>query len=144
MNKKQLTIAWVLLFFLLGGCSKHLSLTKVQQEAIEKLVAEEGTMGIPPNIIEVDLNKDGKKEDIVICERPPHHSGVKVVKFNGDKAEVIFEHFSNTAETQFKIINNIPTLIFEESDYTPDYATGKRYKEIYQWDGKTFKLQSEK
>lgn len=120
--------------------SKSASLTLAQKKAIKKIVDED--LGIDPHTTEVDLNKDGQKEVIVIYGRFPHHSNVEVIKFDGDKTNILFEEASNTPNIIFKIIKKIPTLIIEQSDYTPCYETGKIHKEIYQWDGKTFKLKS--
>ena len=90
---------------------------------------------------EFDLYKDGRKEAIVIYAFGTHQSGARVIRFdNKNNPEIIFEHVTNTANTEFKIINGIPTLIFVESGYVPDYATGKRYKKTYKWNGKEFRL----
>jgi len=60
------------------------------------------------------------------------------VRFKGDEMEIIFEHGSGTPNRQFKIVEGNPTFIFEESDYEPNYNAGKRYEEVFQWDGKKF------
>jgi len=116
--------------------AKLTGFSKAQEEAIRKIIAEENPMMF--DIKEIDLDEDGQSEIVFTYSVGAHSSGAKVIKFSGDEPIVLFEHGSSTLNTQFKIVGNVPTLIFEESDLTPDYNTGKRYEEIYRWDGKMF------
>ncbi|MDD5348308.1 MAG: hypothetical protein PHT59_06830 [Candidatus Omnitrophica bacterium] len=88
--------------------------------------------------IRYDLDADGKNEYLLMFSTGKHSSRVKVIKFFGKTGTVIFEHVASTPNTQFRLFEGVPTLIFEESTYEPDYAAGARYKDYYAWDGSTF------
>ncbi len=120
---------------------KQASLTTEQQEIIKGIVKSDETI-VSYKTELFDLDKDGQNEAIIIFQLPPHLSGAEVIRFNKDKADTIFYRTCSTPSTEFKVIDGIPSLIFTESDYTPDYARGKWYKEVYQWNGKTFSPQS--
>jgi len=112
-------------------------LFKTQQETIKNILNEIGDVG-SYSTKEFDLDGDGKKEAIVIYARGTHHSGVKVMRFDGDKADIIFNESCSTPNADFKIVKGVPTIMLEDSDYGLDYATGKRHKRTYRWDGKNF------
>jgi len=116
---------------------KHSSLSAAQKETIKKIIDDESFVTMN-DTVEIDLDKDGKNEAIVIYVAGAHSSGAKVIKFSNSEPEIIFQHGSSTPNTEFKLLEGTPTLIFEESDYPPSYTIGRRYEEIYQWDGKTF------
>jgi len=139
MNKKQLIVVWLIVFsFLFLPLDRAFSISDNYKKAIDEIMEEDGIVSNAYWVEEFDLDKDGQKEIIAKYIMGAHSSGVKVIKFHEDKPVILFDRGSGTPNTEFKIVNNIPTLIFEESDYKPDYNTGKRYEEIYQWDGKKF------
>jgi hypothetical protein len=140
MNKKHLFVAWMMLSLLLGGCAtvdKRSSFSTAQQEAIKNIINEIGDAW-SYNTQEYDLDCDGRKEAIVIYVRGTHHSGAKVLKFDGDKAEIIFDESCSTSNVDFKIVRGVPTIVLEDSDYDPDYDTSKRHKRTYRWNDKSF------
>lgn len=137
MNKKQLIFIWTALFCLISGCT---TLNKSHQNTIKKIMKKE--LAWFYKIKPIDLDKDGEKEAVVIYAFGTHHSGVKVIKFSGEKTDILFEDTSATPNIEFKIYKGTPIIIVEESEYAPDYASSRRYKKIYQWDGKTFKIKN--
>ena len=137
MNRQQLITFYAILFLLLS-LDTAFSLTDSHNRAVNEIMEKDGVVTGAYSVEEVDLDKDGQNETVVTYITGLHHTGAKVIKFDGDKPVVLFEHGCSTPNARFEIVNNIPTLIFEESNYTPDYATGKRYEETYRWDGKTF------
>lgn len=140
MAQKHPAYLWIVLILATGCATQNgiIHLTSAQKTIINKLTTDE--LAVHSEIKEIDLDKDGKVEAVVICGTSAHSSVAKVIKFNNEEAEIIFEHYSNTPATEFKIINGLPTLTFEKSLYIPDYATAKRQKEIYQCDGKNWNL----
>ena len=159
MNKKLLILSWVIgLSFLLINyvrADNHEEVARIQQQVIERIMSEDlaDLNGIQKesirkiiteedptlfNIERIDLDRNGVNEVIFTYVSGAHSSGAKVVRFNGNELQIIFQHGSTTSNTEFEVINNIPMLIFEESDYTPDYNSGKRFKEIYRWNGEIF------
>lgn len=139
MNKKQLiTVLLIIFFFLSLPLDSAFSLSDSRKKAIDEIMDADGVVTNAYWVEEFDLDNDGQKEIIAKYIIGAHSSGVKVIKFQNDKPVILFDRGSGTPNTRFEIINNIPTLIFEESDYKPDYNTGKRYEEMYRWDGETF------
>ncbi|MCX7927369.1 MAG: hypothetical protein N2606_04460 [Candidatus Omnitrophica bacterium] len=111
-------------------------------EAIRTIMLGEPTKKY--NTIKYDLDQDGRNEYLVTYRTGKHTGRIKVIKFFGRQAKVIFEYISNTDNIQFRLFSNVPTLIFQQTTYNPDYASGQRYYEIYQWDGTTFQLTEKK
>lgn len=90
------------------------------------------------SVDEFDFDKDGQNEAILTFAAGVHSSGAKVIRFTDDGYKYIFEHGSSAPNVEYKVIDDVPTFIFEESDYEPDYASGKRYEERYVWNGADF------
>jgi hypothetical protein len=128
----------ILGLFLLSSYAECVATDLTQHDIIKKIMDEEGALFYDTK--QFDLDRDRINEFIVTYYYGLHHRGIKVIKFEDDKSIILFEQTTNTPMINFEIINNVPTIILEVSDYTPDYATGGTYKEMYQWDGKTFKL----
>ena len=138
MNKKQITtgfrikILFVLTLFLLSGC---ITTSKAPEPQVKKRVLDD--VLVFRDLQQVDLDNDGKKEIVAIYAAAVNSSGVKVIKFDKDKGDVVFERvFNNTPNVKFVMKDNIPSLVVEE--------TGKirrcKLKSIYRWDGKAFTL----
>ena len=91
---------------------------------------------------QIDLDKDGEKEIVAIYMTGANSSGVKVIKFSGERGNVIFERIFDTPDTRFEMMEAIPTIIVEEKVQVPGCGR-TRLKSIYSWDGKAFVLELE-
>jgi len=111
-----------------------------EQEKIVKEIVPEGNSYAIQQIAAIDLDNDKVNEAVVIYFYGAHSSGAKVIKFQDGKGVVIFEHETGTPVTEFDVIDNVPTITFEQSDFKPDYVSGGRFRDIYRWNGKDFKL----
>jgi len=138
MNKKQMTagfrttILFVSTLFLLSGC---VTTSKAPKPEVRKRVL--GDVLVFRDLQQVDLDNDGTKDIIAIYSTTLNSSGVKVIKFDKDKGDVVFERvFNNPPNVKFMMQDNIPNLIVEETIQ----ATGRKLKSIYRWDGKAFTL----
>ena len=115
MNKKQITtgfrikILFVLILFLLSGCA---TTSKEPEPQVRKGVLDD--VLVFRDLQQVDLDNDGKKEIVAIYATAVNSSGVKVIKFDKDKGDVVFERvFNNPPNVKFMMEDNIPTLIVE-------------------------------
>ena len=138
MNKKQITtgfrmrILFVLILFLLSGCA---TTSKAPKPEVRKRVLDD--VLVFRDLQQVDLDNNGTKDIIAVYSTNVNSSGVKVIKFDKDKGDVVFEHvFNSPPNVKFVMEDNIPTLIVEETIQ----ATGRKLKSIYRWDGKAFTL----
>ena len=138
MNKRQITagfrikILFVLTLFLLSGC---VTTSKAPKPQVKKSVLDD--VLVFRDLQQVDLDNDGTKDIIAIYSTTLNSSGVKVIKFDKDKGDVVFERvFNNPPNVKFMMEDNIPTLIVEETIQ----ATGRKLKSIYRWNGKAFTL----
>ncbi len=134
VTKKEIS-GLILLVFLLSGCA-----TNQQLGVIKSLIGDENMQSASDgaHIDEIDLDSDGQQEFVATYPAGAHGSWAQVFKFVDGKPLSIFEGFSNTPNTEFRVIEDAPTIILEQSDYEPDYVSGHRYKEFYRWDGKAF------
>ena len=138
MNKKQITagfrikILFVLTLFLLSGC---VTTSKAPKPEVKKRVLDD--VLVFRDLQQIDLDNNGTKDIIAVYSTNVNSSGVKVIKFDKDKGDVVFERvFNNPPNVKFVMEDNIPTLIVEET--IP--ATGRKLKSIYRWNGKAFTL----
>lgn len=124
--------SWLLLLgFFLSGCgSSH-------QRTLNRLIEEDGGSTIS-NIESVTLPPAGMLAYVLLYPVGAHASRVQVVAFRKEKPIILFESGSGTPNTDFRIEQGVPTIILEQSDYNPDYVTGKRSREFYAWNGATF------
>ena len=83
----------------------------------------------------VDFTGDGKKEIVAVYSAKKNTSGVKVIKFDGSTAEIMYVNIFTAPNTKFEVKKGIPTISLEELDP----VSGLRLKRIYCWDGKTFR-----
>lgn len=112
------------------------SFSDQQKKILQNIVNEEELMMYL--IDEFDFDENGQNEAVITYSSGAHSSGAKVIRFTDEGYEVIFERGSGTPNTQFEVVDGIPTFTFEESDFEPDYASGGRYEVIYLWNGKEF------
>jgi len=137
MNKRQITdgfrikILFVLTLFLLSGC---VTTPKASKPEVRKGVLDD--VLVFRDLQQVDLDNDGTKDIIAVYSTALNLSGVRVIKFDKDKGDVVFERVFNTPNVKFMMEDNIPTLIVEETIQ----AAGRKLKNIYRWDGKAFTL----
>ncbi len=135
MDKRQIRgvfrikILFVLMLFLLSGC---ITTPKASEPQAKKRVLDD--VLVFRDLQQVDLDNDGKKEIVAIYATVVNSNGVKVIKFDNEKGEVVFERVFNSQNLKFVMNGNIPTLIVEE--IIP--ATGSKLKSIYHWNGKAF------
>jgi len=127
-------ILFVLMLFLLSGCVTPPKLKPLKPQA--RSSALDGVL-VFRDLEQVDLDKDGKKEIVAIYTAGANSSGVKVIKFYGDKGDVIFERIFNTPNVKFAIKDNNPCLIVEVTEQATGCTT-HRLKGVYRWDGKVF------
>lgn len=113
--------------------------TAEQEKIIHEIVPEGNSYAIQ-QIVAIDLDNDKTNEAVVIYFYGAHSSGAKVIKFQDGKGVVMFEHETGTPVTEFDVVDNIPTITFEQSDFKPDYVSGGRFQDIYRWNGKKFEL----
>ena len=137
MDKKQITssfkikIVFVLILFLISGC-----VTSKTPKPVAKQGVLDDVLAFR-DLQQIDLDNDGKKEIVAIYAAAADSSGVKVIKFDKDKGDVVFERvFNSPPNVKFVMEDNIPTLIVEETIQ----ATGRKLKSIYRWNGKAFTL----
>src|SRR3989338_5270625 len=118
MNKKLLILSWVIgLSFLLINyvrADNHEEVARIQQQVIERIMSEDlaDLNGIQKesirkiiteedptlfNIERIDLDRNGVKEVIFTYVSGAHSSGAKVVRFNGNELQIIFQHGSTTS-----------------------------------------------
>lgn len=124
-------ILFVSVLFLLSACATAPKAPQLQPRkgALDDVSAFR-------DLQQIDLDNDGIKEIVAIYATPANSSGVKVIKFDKGKGDVLFEHvFTSSPNVKFVIQENTPTLIVEET--IP--AAGSKFKSIYRWDGKVFR-----
>ncbi len=125
---------WLLLCLPLAGCvSSH-------QRTLSRLIDEDGGDRNLSHIESVVLPPRGEPAYVLLYATGVHASRVQVASFRKGKPTVLFAGGSNTPDTDFRMEYGVPTIILEQADYQPDYATGKRSREFYAWNGTTFTL----
>lgn len=154
MGKKQIidiyriTLLFLMLFFICG-CStakkKTMPLTVPQQKEVSKyksIVKERmhaknkltwDVMAFR-DLQQIDLDNDGEKDIVAVYTHSLNCSGVKVIKVNKDKGEVVFRQIFISPNTKIKIKDGVPMIIVRDVNLFG--ALGLR--KIYLWNGKTF------
>jgi len=107
-------------------------------EAIERTIAEEAGSQNLCAVSRIDLDGDGSDEAVFTFMVGSHGSQVRAVSWNGSRERILFGSGSNTPNTDFVRVNDIPAIVLEQSDYAPDYVLGVRTQQVYLWDGRTF------
>ncbi len=130
---REIKILFIIIFLLGlgGGCST----TPPHKKETKKGMMDDVLFF--RDLQQVDLDKDGEKEIIAIYATGVNSSGVKVIKFDKDRGNVIFERIFNTPNTKFEMKKGIPVIKFEEIGR----VAGRRVKGAYCWDGKAFVLE---
>ncbi len=138
--KFKYIITFLGMFFIFGNILAQENPFTLEQDKIIHEIVKEGNSYVIQQIAAIDLDNDKINEAVVVYFFGAHSSGAKVIKFHDAKGVVIFEHETGTPVTEFDVIDNIPTITFEQSDLKPDYVSGGRYHEIYRWNGRKFEL----
>ena len=130
---REIRILFIIIFLLglAGGCST----TPPHKKEAKKGFMDDVSSFL--DLQEIDLDKDGTKEIIAIYATGVNSSGVKVIKFDKEGGNIIFERIFNTPNTKFEMRKGIPVIKFEETGQ----AAGRRVKGAYRWDGKAFVLE---
>ncbi|MFH1269492.1 MAG: hypothetical protein ABIH75_00345 [Candidatus Omnitrophota bacterium] len=140
MGKRQIrsilikSFPFVLILFFLSACatSSRSPKTGAKSKILHDVV-------VFRDLKQIDLDNDGTKDIIAIYSTNVNSSGVKVIKFHGDKGDVIFERsFNNPPGVKLVMDQDTPMLIVERTNE----ASGRKIKDIYRWDGKSFELVS--
>lgn len=139
MVKKEVILArqiknlFIIIFLLglAGGCST----AAPHKKEAKKRFTDDVLFFV--DLQEIDLDKDGTKEIIAIYATGVNSSGVKVIKFDKGRGNIIFTRIFNTPNTKFEMRKGIPVIKFEETGQAP----GRRVKGAYRWDGKAFVMQ---
>jgi hypothetical protein len=137
--EREIKILFIIIFLLGlgGGCStvsKKASLPAIKQEPQKRIMDD---VLFFRELQQIDLDKDGTKEIIAIYATGVNSSGVKVIKFDKDRGNIIFKRIFNTPNTKFEMKKGIPVIKFEEIGQ----VAGRRVKGAYCWDGKAFILE---
>lgn len=129
----KLKILLVAMLFL-SGCATAVNVPKTQPK---KGVLDD--VLVFKDLQKVDLDNDGQKEMVAIYTTNKSNNlvGVKVVKFQKDRGEIIFERIYNASKIEFTIKDNIPTIIVEHAVQSSGCASGK-IRSYYQWNGTAF------
>jgi hypothetical protein len=150
----------LLLLCFLGGCAT--TVQKASLAPVPQLKAPAIVMSVPPQAVKVvpveaakpkarnsirddvivfrnlqmlDLEGDGRKEIVAVYTAKAHTSGVKVIKFAGDQADIMYVHIFNSPNTKLAVRKGMPEIVSEEFDP----FRGFPLKKTYVWDGKTFR-----
>ena len=151
-RQKDLCLGIIIVFLIpliFGGCVtttkktgsvsalKHRNISK---HYIKKTNLIRNDVKVFRDLQELDLDNDGEKEIIAIYSTYLNLGGVKIIKVNDGKVDVIFKHLSGTPIIKFEVIKSIPTIILEDIDF----ASGHRVRKIYRWRNKSFILSEKK
>jgi len=140
MNTRQIKgvfitkILFVSILLLLSGCitPSGAPMPQARRGALDDVL-------VFRDLQQLDLDNDGIKDIVAIYAVSADSSGVKVIKFDNSKGNVIFERVFDTPNLKFAMKDNAPILITEQKVEIAGCING-RLKSIYRWDGKAFKL----
>ncbi len=128
-NILRMGVLFIAIIFLSSGC-----LTPPKESAPKKSVLDD--VYVFHDLAQVDLDNDGQKEIVAIYVAALNESGVKVIKFRGDKGEVIFEHVFDTPTLKFMMKGKTPMLMAEYKGDGTGCSSRKRV--FYRWQGNAF------
>ncbi len=128
-NICKIGILFATIMFVLSGC-----LTPPKEPAPKKSVLND--VYVFHDLAQVDLDKDGQKEIVAIYVAALNSSGVKVIKFHGEKGDIIFEHVFDTPTLKFMMKGKTPTLMAEYKGDGTGCSSRKRV--FYRWEGSAF------
>ncbi len=116
-----------------AGCvsSRGTTLTQQQRQAIEDIVvAEEAGRLNECQATQIDLDRDGTPETVIVFKVGSYGSQIRVLKWHAGKPTALFENGSDTPNTAFCFAENVPTILLERK--------AEATQLIYQWNGKAF------
>jgi len=110
-------------------------LTQQQRGAIEDIVVagEAGRLNAC-QAAQIDLDRDGAQETVIVFKVGSHGSQARVLRWQGERPTVLFENGSDTPNTAFCLAEGVPTINLERSQQLPAEAV----QLAYQWDGGAF------
>lgn len=123
----KFTLSFAAVLFLLSGCMGP-------QPQPKKGILDD--VSVFRDLQQFDLDNDGRKEIIAIYATSANSTGVKVIKFQGDKGEVAFERVFDTPNVTF-VVKKKPVLVVRKKGPAAG-CSSKKSKTLYMWDGKTF------
>ena len=122
-----------LMLALANGCASTAgsTLTRQQRHKIEDIVvAEEAGRLNECQAAQIDLDRDGAPETVVVFKVGSHGSQVRVLKWHAGTPTTLFENGSDTPNTALCLAEDVPTILLERKTEATQLA--------YQWNGKTF------
>jgi hypothetical protein len=118
---------------LASGCASTAgsALTLQERQAIEDIVVagEAGRLN-ECQAAQIDLDRDGTPETVVVFKVGSHGSQVRVLKWHAGKPTTLFENGSDTPNTAFCLAEDVPTILLERKTEATQLT--------YQWNGKAF------
>lgn len=133
MIRKTRMFGLCLVVTLASGCvsTAGSKLTLQQRQAIEEIVvAEEAGQLNECQATHVDLDRDGAPETVVVFKVGSYGSQVRVLKWHAGKPTALFENGSDTPNTAFCLVEDVPTILLERNTEATQL--------IYQWNGTAF------
>jgi hypothetical protein len=82
---------------------------------------------------QIDLNGDGHKEIIAVYTTKTNLSGVRAIRDNNGKEEIIFEKIFDSPDIKLVVRNGTPVIVCEATD-----PLGRRLRRAYCWNGSGF------
>jgi len=118
---------------LASGCASTAgsTLTLQQRQAIEDIVvAEEAGQLNDCQAAQIDLDRDGAPETVIVFKVGSYGSQARVLKWQAGKPTTLFENGSDTPNTAFCLAEDVPTILLERKTEATQLT--------YQWNGKAF------
>lgn len=116
-----------------SGCASSggSGLTLQQRQEIEEIVvAEEAGQLNECQAAQLDLDRDGASETVVVFKVGSYGSQIRVLKWHTGIPTTLFENGSDTPNTAFCLAEDVPTILLERKTEATQLA--------YQWNGKAF------
>jgi len=107
-------------------------------DVIERIIAEEAGSDIECRVSRLDLDRDGADEALFRFPVGAHGSQTRVIRWVGDKEEILFDEGRGTPSARFVLVNGTPAVLLEDSSYEPSYVDSKRTETLFVWDGRRF------
>jgi len=131
--RKTRLLGLCLVVALASGCASTAgsTLTLQQRQAIEDIVvAEEAGRLNECQAAQIDLDRDGAPETVVVFKVGSHGSQIRVLKWRAGTPATLFENGSDTPNTAFCLAEDVPTILLERKTEATQLT--------YQWNGKAF------
>ena len=129
---RMLAVCLALATFVVGCTyATRATLTQAQQQVIEDIVvAEEAGRLNDCRATQVDLDREGPLETVILFLVGSHGSQARALRWQGASAVTLFEDGSDTPGTAFCLAEGVPTFVLERK--------GSKVPLAYQWNGKAF------